>query len=54
MGTHTALRAKTWNGFICKRASEDVTLSLGLLKKEELEERRRMTNRDFLLRAVRL
>ena len=31
------------------------TIALGLLKKEEeeLEERRRMPNRDFLLRAVR-
>ena len=24
---HTALRARKWNGFICKRASEDTTLS---------------------------
>ena len=45
---HNALRARKWNGFTCKRASEDTTLSryIGLLKKEELEERR-MPNRDF-------
>ena len=32
---HTALRTRKWSGFICKRASEDTTLSHGLLKKEE-------------------
>ena len=43
---HTALCARKWSGFICKRASGDTTLSrLGLLKKEE--ERRRMPNRVF-------
>ena len=43
---HTALRARKWSGFICKRASEDTTLSryIGLLKKEE---ERRTPNRDF-------
>ena len=39
---HTALHARKWSGFICKRASEDTTLALGLLKKEE-----RMPNGDF-------
>ena len=41
----TALRARKWSGFICKRASEDTTLSryIGLLKKEE----ERMPNREF-------
>ena len=48
---HTALHARKWSGFICKRVSEYTTLSvLGLLKKEE--ERRRMPNRDFLPCAV--
>ena len=28
-------RARKWSGFTCKRASEDTTLALGLLKKEE-------------------
>ena len=44
---HTALRARKWSGFICKRVSEDTTLScyVGLLKKEE--EERRMPNQDF-------
>ena len=32
---HTALRARKWSGFICKRASE---IQQGLLKKEEKEE----------------
>ena len=32
---HTALRARKWSGFIRKRASEDTTLALGLLKKKE-------------------
>ena len=49
---HTALRARKWSGFICKRASDDTTLSRGLLKKEE-EEERTMPNSDFLLRLVR-
>ena len=33
----TALRARKWSGFICKRASEDTTLSryIGLLKKKK-------------------
>ena len=43
---HTALHARKWSRFTCKRASEDTTLVLGLLKKEE-EERRRMPNSDF-------
>ena len=42
---HTALRAKKWS---IRRYD---TIALGLLKKEE-EERRRMPNRDFLLREV--
>ena len=57
---HTALRARKWSGFICKRATEDTynTIALGLLKKEEEKEeeeerRRRMSNRDVLLHAVR-
>ena len=34
---HTTLRARKWSGFLCKRASDDTTLScyVGLLKKEE-------------------
>ena len=34
---YSALLARKWSGFICKRASEDRTLScyIGLLKKEE-------------------
>ena len=37
---HIALLARKWSGFICKRVSEDTTLSryIGLLKKEEEEE----------------
>ena len=37
---HTALHARKWSGFICKRASEDMTLS-GLVysrKKKKKEE----------------
>ena len=41
---HTALHARKWSGFICKRASKYDTIALGLLKKEEEE---RMPNRDF-------
>ena len=57
------LRARKWSGFICKRASEDTTIALGLMKKEEEEkveeeeeeeekeeeekDERRMPNRDF-------
>ena len=46
----TAPRARKWSGFICKRASEDMTLS----RARSTEERRirRMPNSDFLLRAV--
>ena len=50
---YTALRAKKWSRFICKRAVRRYdTIALGLLKKEELEEelekrRRRMPNSDF-------
>ena len=33
---NTALHARKWSGFICKQASEDITL--GLLKKEEEKE----------------
>ena len=34
---HTALRARKWNRFICKRASEERHFALGLLKKEECQ-----------------
>ena len=49
---HTAMRARKWSRFICKRATElrYDTIALGLLKKEE--ERRKMSNHDFLLREV--
>ena len=46
----TAMRARKWSRFICKRASRYDTIALGLLKKEE--ERRKMSNHDFLLREV--
>ena len=35
---HTALRARKWSGFICKRTLEDTTIALSLLKKEEKED----------------
>ena len=44
---YTALHARKWSGFICKRASEDMTRSAE-------DRRRRMPNLDFfLLRTVR-
>ena len=48
---HTAVHARKWSGFICKRDSEDTTLyiTLGQLKKEE----EIMINADFLLRVVK-
>ena len=47
---HTALCARKWSGFICKRASEDTTLSIALcLLKKEAE----CQIAIFLLRAVR-
>ena len=53
---HTALRARNWIGFTCKRASKDTTL----YRARSTEERRRVIRRIrrkkndvFLLRAVR-
>ena len=39
---HTALHARKWSGFICKRVSEDTTL-----RARSTEERRKMLNGDF-------
>ena len=52
---NTALRARKWSGFICKRASEDTTLTiaLGLLKKKKKKEEECQITIFFLLRAVR-
>ena len=44
---HTALRARKWSGFICKRPSEDTTLSARSTEERRRIRRRRMPNRDF-------
>ena len=51
IGGHTALRARKWSGFICKRASDYRARSTEE-RRIRKKKKRRMPNSEFLLSVV--